>query len=195
MTDVVIPDVAEAQLAFRCWQVADDDMLWSITAYPKWQKGRTGYKNKAVAHLLETPVGRWDTAMVATCKRDGPVGSGKKEREHGRVPDPDCTCGLYAATDLDVVAGYVTDHDGLPVAVGLVQGYGRLIPAEYGWRAEKARIACLFSVVEDFTVAHRRLVNAARRYGVPLVRPWSDDANEYAAAVREGTLLELDEAS
>ena len=193
--DLVIPDVAEAQLAFRVWQVADDDTLWSITAQPHLYQGRTGYKNKAVASFLESPVGRWETMMEAACKAEAvTVGTGKQARDHGRLPDPLCTCGLYAATDLDVIAGYAIPRaDEWRTAVGLVQGYGRLVPADFGWRAEKARITCLFAISEDFTVPHRRLRNVAERYGLPLVVPWSDNAGDYAAALREGTLAGLDE--
>ena len=190
--ELVIPDVPESLLAFRVWHVADDDSLWSITAQTNQHKGRTGYKNKAVARLLESPVGQWETDMVAVCKRGAKVGSGKSEREHGQVPDELCTCGLYAATDLDVIAGYAVPRSGeWRTAVGLVQGSGQLVPAEFGWRAEKARIVAIFAVSEDFTVPHHRLWQVAERYGVPLVLPWSDEVGDYAAAVREGTLAEL----
>jgi hypothetical protein len=122
--DLVIPDVAEAQLAFRVWLVGDDDSLWSITAQTNQHNGPTGYKNKAVAQLLESPVGQWETDMVAVCKHGAKVGSAKSEREHGQVPDPACTCGLYAATDLDVIAGYTVPRaDDWRTAVGLVQGF------------------------------------------------------------------------
>ena len=133
--DHVIPDVAEALSAFRVWQVADDDTLWSITAQSHRHQGRTGYQNKAIASFLESPVGRWESQMEAAGNGQAvTVGTGKQARDHGRVPDPLCTCGLYAATDLDVIAGYAIPRvDEWRTAVGLVQGYGRLVPADFGW--------------------------------------------------------------
>jgi hypothetical protein len=119
------------------------------------------------------------------------VGTGKREREHGRVPDPMCACGIYAATDLDVLAGYAVPRG--DTVTGLVQGFGRLIPADFGWRAERARIVAVFAISEDFTVPHARLRKVAERYEVPMVVPWSDTAEDYAAAVRAGTLGQIDE--
>jgi hypothetical protein len=202
--EIRIPDVAEPLLAFRVWAVADDESLWSLNAAinAKQRPSRTGYKRQQVQQLLEAPVGRWETEMeatcllaAATCKAGATltVGPKGKEREHGRIPDPDCSCGLYAATDLDVIAEYVLRKDDWTAAVGLVEGYGQVVPAKFGWKAEKAKILALFAVAEDFTVPHGRLRQVADRYGVPLVHPWSDTAEEYAAAVREGTLAELGE--
>jgi hypothetical protein len=63
--------------------------------------------------------------LVATCGRN---------QEHCEgIPDPDCSCGIYAASDLDVINSYLTDdQDVAPVA------WARLLLPEAGmspsWR-------------------------------------------------------------
>jgi hypothetical protein len=81
--------------------------------------------------------------------------------------------------------------------LGLVQGYGQVIPGLAddetlgGFRAEKAKLVCLFSISEDFTLSHRQLRKIGREYNVPVITPWSTIAEDYKPAVRSGTIAEL----
>lgn len=55
------------------------------------------------------------------------------------APAEDCNCGFYAVRDPKTASGYAT-----PTSVfGVVQGFGRVVPMEKGWRLGKARILAL----------------------------------------------------
>jgi hypothetical protein len=56
------------------------------------------------------------------------------------VPDPKCSCGLYAARTLDHLAGmgYQRYRDDDFVVVGEVAMWGGVIPGTQGWRAQFA---------------------------------------------------------
>ena len=77
--------------------------------------------------------------MTGQCFRD--------KKHAGGVPDPDCTCGIYATTDLEVVNDYLGDE--APV-LGIVELGGRTIPATQGYRAEAARARGAPSHRRDF---------------------------------------------
>jgi hypothetical protein len=183
-----IPDVAEAILGFRVWRFDEDDYtLWSVTQ-GDYGKNKSDPKRKllsAATGAIDLPDGFWPKSgtLDATCinKRDHPV------------PDPNCSCGIYSTYDINVIAQYIRQG---PV-LGLVQGYGQVInglpddDSIGGFRAEHAKIVCLFSIKEEFTISHRQLRKLGREYNVPVITPWSDLALDYAAAVRNGTLEEL----
>jgi hypothetical protein len=73
------------------------------------------------------------------------------------------------ANSIEVVAGYL---QGAPV-LGLVRGFGTVVPAEFGFRAEGVRIAALFDIDCSFTIPRRDLERLAHAYSVPLLRPIS----------------------
>lgn len=183
-----IPDVIEPLLGFRVWRFRENDLsLWSVV---KGDPLATKDKSQvAKQNLLSntTPDGYWpkDNPLAARCLSD---------KDHP-VPDPDCMCGIYSTYDVDVIAQYISSG---PV-LGLVQGYGQVIAGEPdnetigGFRAQYAKIVCIFAISEDFTIPHRQLRKLGREYNVPVIRPWSDKAQDYAAAVRTGTLKELGE--
>lgn len=60
---------------------------------------------------------------------------------HGSVPDPHCTCGIYARYDPTDLGEYVTDT-GICV-IGAVDCFGTIHHGENGLRAEKARVVAL----------------------------------------------------
>lgn len=187
--EVSIPDTAEPLLGYRVFRVRDDDStLWSVSF------GEPGYKKTRRDKMLTSqardedkhlPPGMWATKMKAECNL-------RRKHDDG-VPDPACTCGIYATYDLEVIAGYIPRA---PILT-LVKGYGNVIvgdPDDYtigGWRASDAEIAAIFAISEDFTVPRRQLKRVAKRYGVPIIEPWSADIKEYAAAVRSNTLQDL----
>jgi len=190
--DVVkIPDTAEPMLGFRVWRFREDDLtLWSVT------KGNPKDVDKK-RELLSgtTPNGYWPKKM-------GPMGTSVLEakclanNDH-HVPDKNCTCGIYATYDSAVIAQYILQG---PV-LGLVQGYGTVVPGEAndetlgGFRAEKAKLVALFEISPDFTIPRRQLHRVGQEYGVPVIVPWSVHAGDYAAAVRENTLVSLANAA
>ena len=104
---------------------------------------------------------------------------------HGKhqAADPDCTCGIYAATDISVAASYT----GVGNAFGLVYGWGEhVVPADEGFRAEYARIAAIFAVVRE--VSMRRRTCAASR-SCTASRCWCRTrwtSLDYAVLLREG---------
>lgn len=70
----------------------------------------------------------------------GPVGVRTIDRHHRLVPDPDCTCGIYAsrATLGDPPPGLVPR--GAPVVTGFVELSGHILETEDHHRAQHARI-------------------------------------------------------
>ena len=78
---------------------------------------------------------RWpaprEAGRTASPRRRLPAAAAKKKkddedfREHGPVPATDCSCGIYATTDLDVINGYLSRS--APV-LGIVELGGRMIP-------------------------------------------------------------------
>lgn len=190
-TNLSIPDVVESLVGFRVWRLRDDDLsLWSVT------RGNPKKVDKKQLLLSNTtPDGYWPkqnhpngwSVLEASCARQ------EKPDNNHFPPDSDCTCGIYATYDVNVIANYIQSA---PV-LGLVQGYGTVIPGLEddetigGFRSEKAKIVALLAISEDFTVPHRTLRKVAKEYNIPLVVPWSIHASEYAEAIRNGTISEL----
>jgi hypothetical protein len=75
------------------------------------------------------------------------------------VPDPDCSCGIYALKDKQALLHSHYKSSG--PAIGAVNLWGRVIPAEHGFRAQFAYPLMIFT---DHTLAD---------YGVP-TRPFRD---------------------
>jgi hypothetical protein len=167
----------ETVLAFRVWRWHEPTAtLSSLNAGPMPKR------NPAMRHYLAAPEGAWPPKneengsprpLVAKClSKDHPA------------PDKGCSCGIYAATNLDVIAGYLSSE--API-LGLVQGFGNtVIPAEWGWRAERVQVAALLEVAPEFTVSRRQLEKIGDRYGVPVVVPHSVDVEDYRHGVRSG---------
>jgi hypothetical protein len=136
-----------------------------------------GRKASWVAKAMASPAGNWphDRPLCATCAM-----SGRKPKEgepdHGPVPSKDCSCGIYATTDLDIINGYLSR--GAPV-LGVVELGGRVIPASQGYRAQYARLAVVLLVDEALTEPHAALRKLAAAYRVPAVVPHSDVAEDY----------------
>ena len=84
------------------------------------------------------------------------------------MPGRECTCGIYATTDLDVINGYLSR--GAPV-LGIVELGGRVIPATQGYRAAFARVAVILLIDEALTEPHAVLRKLAAAYRVPAVVP------------------------
>lgn len=175
MTDEVkgkVPDLPQTVLAFRCWRLDRAAMAVRSLNAP-------GGRNKSwIARQMAQPAGNWphDHPLAAGCMLV--PGRRKKDEEdgHGPVPAPDCSCGIYATTDLDVIHGYLNPD--APV-LGIVELGGRLIPATQGYRAAYARLAVILLVNEALTEPHAVLRDLAAAYRVPAVVPHSADPEDY----------------
>ncbi|MGO9162702.1 MAG: hypothetical protein ACLP7J_18730 [Streptosporangiaceae bacterium] len=158
------PDYPETRLALRAWgldarRLTVRSLNAATTGKPPW-----------VARAMASPDGDWphDAPLRAVCKK-------KAEHEKG-VPDKDCTCGIYATTDLAVIERYLQQDS--PV-LGVVELGGRTIPAKQGYRAAVARVAAILLIDPMFTTHHDVLRELADAYRVPALVPHSSDPVEY----------------
>jgi hypothetical protein len=88
---------------------------------------------------------------------------------HGPVPSTDCHCGIYAAHDLGTLKGLARPHLRLPLVVGKVSLWGRIIPAAKGYRAQFAypkRLWLVWESLEPLKAPAALRVEIAEAYGV-----------------------------
>jgi len=171
-----VPDYPQTRLALRAWQLDKASLsVRSLSAPP------AGRKASWLAKAMAAPLGNWPHGepLAATCSRP-PVAKKKKdddgEPDHGRVPSPHCTCGIYATTDLEVIGGYLSR---LAPVLGVVELGGRIIPATQGYRAAFARVAVILLLDEALTEPWPLLRDLAAAYRVPAVIPHSADPEDY----------------
>jgi hypothetical protein len=172
-----VPDYPQTRLALRAWQFDRPSLsVRSLNAPP------AGRKASWLAKAMAAPAGNWPHGepLAAACSRP-PVSKKKKddddgEPDHGPVPSPHCTCGVYATTDLEVIGGYLSRF--APV-LGVVEFGGRIIPATQGYRAAYARVAVILLLDEALTEPHGVLRELAGAYRVPAVIPHSADPEDY----------------
>ena len=122
LAPVVVPDAVEPVVGWRCWRVADEpDGLVLLSAH----------------HSL-----RWAPGWPAEASCAAPHAS----------PAAGCGCGLYAARDPELAVAYLPPHIketlrarqpeilgyDVVMAIGRVSLWGRVVEAEWGWRAERA---------------------------------------------------------
>jgi len=170
------PADPQTRLAFRTWMLDRETLHVRSLNAPS-----SGRKATWIAKAMASPEGNWphDTPLVAAC----PLPPRRKNKddeddppEHGVVPAKDCSCGIYATTDLDIINGYLRKTS--PV-LGVVELGGRVIPASQGYRAAYARLAVILLVDEALTEPHRLLRKLADAYKVPAVVPHSSDPEDY----------------
>lgn len=163
----------QTRLALRSWQLDRASMSVRSLNAPM------GRKSNWIAKAMAAPAGNWphDHPLAAACPLPPrKARKGEEEMPHGPVPAADCTCGVYATTDLDVINGYLSRS--APV-LGIVELGGRLIPATQGYRAAYARVAVILLVDEALTEPHSVLRDLADAYRVPAVVPHSADPEDY----------------
>jgi hypothetical protein len=161
-----VPDFPQTRLALRVWQFDRDRLtLRSLNAAP-------GKKTSWMAKAMSSPGGDWPQRSVlsASCFKRG------EDKHDDPVPGQECSCGIYATTDLDVISGYLNRF--APV-LGVVEMGGRLIPATNGYRAAFARVAAILLIDEALTEPHATLRKLATAYKVPAVVPHSADPEDY----------------
>lgn len=194
MSDVLIPDVTEPIVAARMWKFvpskAPKKVASTVPRYTQWQEGRPPRLASTSHECI------WETReMTATHSRDSSylnafafasameaLGDAPKPRLSGVVsvadqtnppphepphepPEPSCRCGVYAASDLSTLEQYGASS---LYIFGIVHLWGRVIPAERGWRAQHARIESLIS----HTFFDKRTRDVAATYGVPVRHRW-----------------------
>jgi hypothetical protein len=159
------PDFPQTRLAFRVWQFDRSRLaLRSLNA--------PGRKASWMSKAMASPEGDWPVreVLAAECRRTA------RDKHDDPVPGAECSCGIYATTDLDVISSYLSR--GAPV-LGVVEMGGRVIPATQGYRAAFARLAVILLIDEALTEPHLVLRRLAATYRVPAVVPHSADPEAY----------------
>lgn len=172
-----VPDFPQTRLALRAWQLDRTSMMVRSLNAP------LGRKPSWIAKAMANPAGNWphDRPLAAACAVASrpprkPKAGEESEPPHGPVPGRECSCGIYATTDLDVIAHYL--NRSAPV-LGIVELGGRLIPASQGYRAAHARVAVILLLDEALAEPHGLLRDLAAAYRVPAVIPISADPEDY----------------
>lgn len=190
-----IPDVPQTALAFRTWRLSDSNRLLSINA-PNLTGKAGGNPQQGVRKIgwihrhLADPEGQdgWPiaTPLAAHC---GVRGEGAEAiPEHGKIPAKDCSCGIYATTELKVINSYLGNEIYMGVAIrgpvlGIVEMGGRVVTATQGYRARYARVAGILAIDEVFSLTHAHLRQIAELYQVPLIKPFSVNPEDYRLAI------------
>lgn len=127
------PDVAGVVVGWRSWQIRDPELA-----------------------RLRSPL------QVSTEWRPGEPLTARCELAGHPAPDPDCTCGLYAAREPGGVGGV---GFGRVTLLGCVALWGTVVEGERGWRAGLGLPVLLFCgpALPEATRAE-----LARAYGVPV---------------------------
>jgi hypothetical protein len=183
-----VPDFPQTRLALRAWQI--DRAALAVRSL----NSPAGRKPSWIAKAMASPAGNWphDRPLAAVCPL--PPRQKKKDdeefAEHGPVPAKDCSCGIYATTDLEIINGYLSRT--APV-LGIVELGGRVIPATQGYRAAYARLAVILLVDEALTEPHAVLRDLADAYRVPAVIPFSVRAEDYRSLIQPTGVVMTDE--
>jgi hypothetical protein len=190
-----IPDVPQTALAFRTWRLSESNRLLSINA-PNLT-GKAGGSQQQGArkigwihrHLADEegqhgwPIG---SNLVAQCGIRG--GGAEDIPEHGKIPAKECSCGIYATTELKVINSYLGNEQYMGVAIrgpvlGIVELGGKVVPATQGYRARFARVAAILAIDEVFSLTYPHLAQIAELYQVPLIKPFSVEPEDYREAI------------
>ena len=181
-----VPDFPQTRLALRSWRLDRAAMMVQSLNAP------VGRKGSWLAKAMASPAGNWPYGkpLEASCEFTARKKKGDED-EHGPIPGTECSCGIYATTDLDVITGYLSR--GAPI-LGIVELGGRIIPATQGYRAQYARVAAILLVDEALTEPHHLLRELAEAYRVPAVIPHSADPECYRELAGMTTLASEAEA-
>ena len=154
-------------------------------------------RSSRVARALSSPGGDWPVAGLLSAVCNSAVSAGHDPEnpdcdcKHGPIPGDKCTCGIYAATDLEIINSYLVKPE-VPV-MGVVEMGGRVIPADQGYRAEAARVAAILKIDPMFTLDHATLDAIAAEYSVPAIVPFSTDPEDYRRLVSGVQTADIDD--
>lgn len=168
------PDYASAIVGLRSWRVSlAHDRLLSVFQPP----------GKVAPWPAREP-------FVAECDLLEHAGKVAGRRHRDGIPSGSCRCGVYAARLDPESALIVPGADGrqvIPMALGEVKLWGRVVPAEHGWRAEFAYPGALLlpfgtdlGESTDVVVAMRAQARLRDVYGV---QAWPVPRAELSAAL------------
>lgn len=190
-----IPDVPQTALAFRTWRLSDSNRLLSINA-PNLTGKAGGSQQQGTRKIgwihrhLADDEGQhgWPIAepLMAQC---GVRGQGAEAiPEHGKIPSKDCSCGIYATTEIKVINSYLGNEIYMGVNIrgpvlGIVEMGGRVIPATQGYRARFARVAAILAIPSEFSLTRAHLAQIAELYQVPLLEDISKDPEDYRGLI------------
>jgi hypothetical protein len=128
------PDLAEPVLGFRAFDVCEDGRLISVTGHGTvWRPG----------------------VVTAYCRRPG--------FSSHPAPAHDCTCGLYAYTELDPRLKQGER------CIAAIAAWGNMEVHETGFRAQRACVLALAATPAADLLQRRLIFASAERYGVPAV--------------------------
>lgn len=190
-----IPDVPQTALAFRTWRLSDNNKLLSINAPALTGKAggnqQQGTRKIGWIHRhLADDEGQhgWPIAepLMAQC---GVRGQGAEAiPEHGKIPAKDCSCGIYATTEIKVINSYLGNETYMGVVIrgpvlGIVEMGGRVIPATQGYRARFARVAAILAIPSEFSLTRAHLEQIAELYQVPLLEDTSKNPEDYRTLI------------
>jgi hypothetical protein len=164
-----VEDFPETRLALRVWRYEPHSLtLRSVNAggrvsTPSW-----------ISAAMASPVGGWPhrEPLEAQCAK----GHDHEEGHPVIAPAEECSCGIYATTDLEVVHTYLWPDT--PV-LGIVELGGKTFEAARGYRAQYATVAAILLIDPRFTAPHDMLRRLAEAYNVPTLVPHSADPEEY----------------
>lgn len=166
-----VPDFSSPFIGFRVWQI-------------RRHRGKLGLRYGRYGLFCPYRNRFWHLDSVTEAECIPP------DKEWRRVPhEPpgsNCTCGLYAYNSLTELRTSIRPMTYLPLAVGLVLGWGRIVQHEKGWRAQYAKPVAiaepprkdplLWFFIERYSERKTRAL--VERSGLPLV-PWYE-IEEYA---------------
>jgi len=192
-----IPDVPQTFLAFRTWRLSESNKLLSINA-PNLTGKAGGSQQQGTRkigwihrHLAdEEGQNGWPIAepLMAHC---GVRGAGAEAiPEHGKIPAEECSCGIYATTEIKVINSYLGNEQYMGAFIrgpvlGIVEMGGKVIPATQGYRARFVRIAGIIAIGDVFTLSHAHLAQIAELYQVPLLTDMSKNPEDYRSAISQ----------
>lgn len=133
----------QTRLGYREFFAALDGTLRSASFGYVWVDGEN--EGNCYADHCDTPEDRWNV----------PSDVDRKPGHEGWV---ECACGFYAYNKPSLSTTYVPSPYRV---VGIVELYGKVIVAEFGYRAERARIIALGLTPDDYRAT------VANKYSVP----------------------------
>lgn len=157
-------------VGWRSWKVTESPLyglrLQSMYRAVIWQPG------KALEAECLQPHGHNPTPFEVLFKGGG-------AHRKGQVPQKNCSCGIYALKDSETK--YVFHLSSFnPSLLGVIEGWGRFVEGEKGFRVQYAKIVALqmpslmklgidSDKLPEVATYNKRVAKVAETYDVPLV--------------------------
>lgn len=157
-----IPDAVQPILAARRWDVRSNGALAPATyGSERWLP----QENVAHCRMADLLSGIDWSPFVRPGSPDSALKELNAWKSSHRIPDHRCKCGFYGLNRT-----FALPYATATTIRGVVALYGKVIIAEDGYRAEKAKVHSL--KVNLLTFWRPNVRRAAKRYGVPLKFFW-----------------------